>query len=234
MQEEAKKETTSCESEEKEVTYNEYYKLVDVVLKASIEELKIRSIDRRNMQDSKIRQLIYLCVTLCTAIGTVITLTPFWAGKGAVLSAAQPWHLFLLCIAFILSAVGFIYGVWALMGENGGVVPIEKEYAQILRDGYGADHSGTTYEASISWLDRIDTSLDEYESLIVEKAKKIRTLNKIVLGAAGCAAVASVALFSTTLLDNYVKHQAEVLCAEAAAQKSSIKQINEPASQTSQ
>ena len=198
MQEEARKEMTSDDSEEKVDTYNEYYKLVDVVQKAALDELKVRSIDRRNMQDAKIRQLIYLCITLCAAICTVITLTPFWSGKGAVLSAAQPWHLFMLCVAFILSAGGFIYGVWALMGEKGGAVPVEPEYAQILRDGYGVDGN-----------------------LIGSKAKKIRTLNKIVLGAAGCAAVAAVALFSTTLLENYVKQQAEALCAEAAALESS-------------
>lgn len=118
MQEEARKEMTSGDSEERFDTYNEYYKLVDVVQKAALDELKVRSIDRRNMQDAKIRQLIYLCITLCAAICTVITLTPFWSGKGAVLSAAQPWHLFMLCVAFILSAGGFIYGVWALTAFN--------------------------------------------------------------------------------------------------------------------
>ena len=225
MQEEARKEMTSGDSEERFDTYNEYYKLVDVVQKAALDELKVRSIDRRNMQDAKIRQLIYLCITLCAAICTVITLTPFWSGKGAILSAAQPWHLFMLCVAFILSAGGFIYGVWSLIGENGGIVPIEGEYAQILRDGYGPDNSGKAYEATIDWLTRIDESLDIYADLIGSKAKKIRTLNKIVLGAAGCAAVAAVALFSTTLLENYVKQQAEALCAEAAALESSDKPV---------
>lgn len=108
-----------------------------------------------------------------------------------------------------------------LMGEKGGAVPVEPEYAQILRDGYGVDGSGKAYEATIDWLTRIDESLDIYADLIGSKAKKIRTLNKIVLGAAGCAAVAAVALFSTTLLENYVKQQAEALCAEAAALESS-------------
>lgn len=225
MQEEARKEMTSGDSEERFDTYNEYYKLVDVVQKAALDELKVRSIDRRNMQDAKIRQLIYLCITLCAAICTVITLTPFWSGKSAVLSAAQPWHLFMLCVAFILSAGGFIYGVWSLIGENGGIVPIEGEYAQILRDGYGPDNSGKAYEATIDWLTRIDESLDIYAGLMGAKAKKIRTLNKIVLGAAGCSAVAAVALFSTTLLENYVKQQAEALCAEAAALESSDKPV---------
>ena len=64
MQEEARKEMTSGDSEERFDTYNEYYKLVDVVQKAALDELKVRSIDRRSMQDAKIRQLIYLCVRL--------------------------------------------------------------------------------------------------------------------------------------------------------------------------
>lgn len=223
MQEEARKEMTSDDSEEKVDTYNEYYKLVDVVQKAALDELKVRSIDRRNMQDAKIRQLIYLCITLCAAICTVITLTPFWSGKGAVLSAAQPWHLFMLCVAFILSAGGFIYGVWALMGEKGGAVPVEPEYAQILRDGYGVDGSGKAYEATIIWLKRVDDSLSYFMDLIEVKAKKIRTLNKIVLGAAGCAAVAAVAFFSTTLLENYVKQQFETICPSTAATESAHK-----------
>ena len=218
MQEETKTATASSASEEEVTdTYNEYYKLVGVVQKAALDELKIRSIDRRNMQDAKIRQLIYLCITLCAAICTVITLTPFWSGRDAVLSAAQPWHLLLLCVAFVLSAGGFIYGVWSLMGEKGGAILVEDEYAQILRDGYGPDGSGKAYEATIDWLQRIDTCLSDFMDLIEAKAKKIRTLNWIVLGAAGCAAVASVALFSTTLLENYVQQQAEALCAEASS-----------------
>ena len=60
MQEEARKEMTSGDSEERFDTYNEYYKLVDVVQKAALDELKVRSIDRRNMQDAKIRQLSLL------------------------------------------------------------------------------------------------------------------------------------------------------------------------------
>ena len=217
MQEETKTAAASGPSVENSVeTYNEYYKLVDVVQKAALDELKLRSIDRRNMQDAKIRQLIYLCITLCAAICTVITLTPFWSGQNAVLSAAQPWHLFMLCVAFLMSASGFIYGVWSLMGEKGGTILVEDEYAQILRDGYGPDGSGKAYEATIGWLQRIDVSLNDFMELIEIKAKKIRTLNKIVLGAAGCAAVASVALFSTTLLENYVQQQAEALCSEAA------------------
>lgn len=223
MQEEARKEMTSGDSEERFDTYNEYYKLVDVVQKAALDELKVRSIDRRSMQDAKIRQLIYLCITLCAAICTVITLTPFWSGKSAILSAAQPWHLFMLCVAFILSAGGFIYGVWALMGEKGGTILVEDEYAQILRDGYGPDGSGKAYEATIGWLQRIDVSLNDFTELIEVKAKKIRTLNKIVLGAAGCAAVAAVALFSTTLLENYVKQQFEALCSSTAATESACK-----------
>lgn len=172
MQEEARKEMTSDDSEERFDTYNEYYKLVDVVQKAALDELKVRSIDRRSMQDAKIRQLIYLCITLCAAICTVITLTPFWSGKSAILSAAQPWHLFMLCVAFILSAGGFIYGVWALMGEKGGTILVEDEYAQILRDGYGPDGSGKAYEATIGWLQRIDVSLNDFTELIEVKAKK--------------------------------------------------------------
>lgn len=44
MQEEARKEMTSGDSEERFDTYNEYYKLVDVVQKAALDELKVRSI----------------------------------------------------------------------------------------------------------------------------------------------------------------------------------------------
>ena len=129
----------------------------------------------------------------------------------------------MLCVAFILSAGGFIYGVWALMGEKGGTILVEDEYAQILRDGYGPDGSGKAYEATIGWLQRIDVSLNDFTELIEVKAKKIRTLNKIVLGAAGCAAVAAVALFSTTLLENYVKQQFEALCSSTAATESACK-----------
>ena len=109
------------------------------------------------------------------------------------------------------------------MGEKGGTILVEDEYAQILRDGYGPDGSGKAYEATIGWLQRIDVSLNDFTELIEVKAKKIRTLNKIVLGAAGCAAVAAVALFSTTLLENYVKQQFEALCSSTAATESACK-----------
>lgn len=219
-QEESKKEEASNSSKNDD-TYNEYYKLTDVVVEAALDELKIRSIDRRSAQDAKIRQLIYLCITLCAAIGTVITMTQYWGGPGAVLHATQPWQLFGLCVSFLLCVAGFIYGVWALKGENDGTVPIVEKYAQILRDGYGPDGSGKAYEATISWLQQTDEALDEYRDLISKKAKKIRTLNKLVLCAAVCAALVTAVLFASNLLENYVRQQAQALCAQATAEASS-------------
>ena len=173
------------------------YKLTDIVLKASLDELKLRAIDRRNMQDAKIRQLIYLCFTLSAAICTVIMMTPFWSGKAALLHSATTWHLLFLCLALVLCVGGFIYGTWALMGENGGNVPIIREYAEFLRNGFGSDDSGKPYKAVIDWLDQTDLALMEYEKMISAKGLKIRTLNKIVLCAAVCAALSSAALFTS-------------------------------------
>ena len=222
--EDSKTEEALLEPSDENSTFDQYYKLTDMVMKAALDELKIRSIDRRNMQDAKLRQLIYLCISLTAAVSAVITLTPYWAGKDAALGGASPWHLALLCVSFLLGASGFIYGAWALMGENGGTVPIVDEYAQILRDGYGPDEGGKPYEATIAWLQKTDRALEEYRGLISAKARKIRTLNKIVLCAAGCATVAVVALFSTTLLENYVREEASAICAQASASESPDKE----------
>lgn len=217
------KETSSCENlnqnDQDTTTYNEYYKLVDVVMTAALDELKLRAIDRRNAQDAKLRQLLYLCLMLITSICGMVVLTPYWSGGNAVLHGATGWHMVLLSISFVLCVSGGVYGIWALMGERGGTVPIVDEYMQILRNGYGEDGSGKPYEATIEWLKTTDSALEEFKIIISEKAQKIRTLNKIVLCAAGCAALAAFALFSTTLLENYVKHHQETVCSQTTSSK---------------
>ena len=209
-------ETNPCENLENVDTYNEYYKLLDVVLKAALDELKLRSIDRRGAQDAKLRQLLYLCIVMMTFICGVVVMTPYWSGDKAVLHGASGWHMALLFVSFALCVGGGIYGVWSLMGERGGSVPIIPEYTDILRKGYGADGSGKPYEAALEWLQNTDSALDEYASLISSKGKKIRTLNWTILCAAGCAAFAAFALFSTTLLENYVRQYHEVQCVQAS------------------
>lgn len=167
----------------------------------------------------QLRQLIYLCITTCASVATIITQTPYWAGKSAALHGTETWQMLLLCLGFLISAGGFIYGTWALMGEHGGTVPVEANYTNILRDGFGPDGSQKPYESISAWLQRTDSALAEYRTIISQKAFKIRILNKIVLSAVGCAVIGAVAIFTNTLLDNYVKQQAETICTQSSASK---------------
>lgn len=208
------------------LSYSEYYRLVDVVLKASLDELKLRSIDRRLAQDAKLRQILYLSITIAAAIGAIVTLTPYWNPVSAVLVQAQLWHMVLLAISFVICSVAFCFGVWALMGERGGAVPMVYSYGNILVDGYGEDGSGRAYEAMLSWIERNDEDLEEYAQIIEAKAKKIRALNWMLVCAAGCATLAAFALFSTTIYENYVKQRYEAETTALSVTQDSVGSIN--------
>lgn len=210
MQEETKKEVTLDTPEEKE-TYEEYFAFTEFAVKAGLDEHKRLTVDLNNVQLGHIRQLIYLSITVSTAIAGVIVSTPMWSGQNAPLSSFELFLMFLLGLSFIVAAGSFLYGVRSLRG--GDLPIIVKSYGEMTDNALGADGFGHSHQAYQTLLVEIDRANKEFRDSISNKARKIRALNLAILGAASCAAFAVLALFSTTLWSNYEKQRAIEICA---------------------
>lgn len=200
MQEETKKQDSS-DITEKEVTYSELFSFTDKVIDSANSELKRLSVDLYNAQLSHIRQLIYLSITVATASAGVIVSTPYWDGNFVGISFAQIFFFVILCLGFLLSVVSFLYGICSL---RGGDIPIVQErYGELIDQAYAPDGECASQNAKLDYLIKIDDAIESYRSKISKKACKIRKLNQMILCAGCCAAFAVLALFSTTLWNNY-------------------------------
>lgn len=193
--------------------YESFYSFCDVLINKAFEERKYFSIDLYSAQIANIKQLIYLCATAATAISAVIVCTPYWAGNSAPL-VGNSLCFTLLLIGFLLCIAGLFYGVFALRGEQGGILPLPLEsYLDAASEAYGTDDSLKTYEAKMKLLNRLDECIDFFKNKTSIKAKKIRVINLILMIGIGCAVAGTTALFSITLLENYyVKQRAIEIC----------------------
>lgn len=211
MQQEAKTEETSNAPENG--SYKDFYAFCDVLITRAFEERRYFSIDLYSAQIANIKQLIYLCATAATAISAVIVCTPYWAGESAPL-VGNNLCFTLLIVGFLLCISGLFYGVFALRGEQGGILPLPLEsYLGVASEAYGTDDSLKTYEAKMKLLDSLDQCIDFYKNKTTIKAKKIRKINLVLMVGIGCAVAGTTALFSITLLENYyVKQRAIEIC----------------------
>lgn len=234
MQEEEKTEETK-ETPEKKDSYSTFYGFCDVLIDKAFEERKYFSIDLYSSQISNIKQLIYLCATSATAISAVIVCTPYWAGDSAPL-VENSLCFTLLIIGFILCIIGIFYGVYALRGEQGGILPLPLEsYLDLASEAYGTNDSLKTYDAKMKLLNSLDQCIDFFRDKTTVKAKKIRTINMILMVGIGCAVAGTTALFSITLLENYyVKQRATEICTKKSVGVQNSKSEPKPISESKQ
>lgn len=213
MQSKEKKECSSTYSPDD--GYSDFYAFCDILLKQAFEERKYFSIDLYNSQISNIKQLIYLCATVATAISAVIVCTPYWGGDKAML-VKNSFCFSLLIIAFGFCILGLFYGVFSLRGEQKGVLPLPVgSYLDLATDAYGDNRSQKVYETKMELLNKLDECIDFFKNKTSIKAKKIRIINTILMIGIGCAIAGTTALFSITLLENYyVKQRATEICTE--------------------
>ncbi|WP_289172445.1 hypothetical protein [uncultured Parasutterella sp.] len=215
MRQESKTEETF--NAPKNDSYESFYSFCDVLINKAFEERKYFSIDLYSAQIANIKQLIYLCATAATAISAVIVCTPYWAGDSATLTSNNLCFI-LLIIGFTLCITGLFYGVYALRGEQGGILPLPLDsYLDAASEAYGTDSSFKTYEAKMKLLNSLDQCIDFFRDKTTIKAKKIRIINLVLMMGIGCAVAGTTALFSITLLENYYVKQRAI---ETSTEKS--------------
>lgn len=208
MQEEAR----TKDSSEPPETYVDYCRLCELMLKMATDEHKRITVDLHGMQLQHVRQLIYLSITLATALAGVI-------------SYATKMHLdeigrcgVLLCLAaMICSAVCFVLGIRALRGEGGTVPVVVASYQDIALMGFFPDGGYAMQTAVAEVLNSTQTAIVEHRAMMSAKGKKIRELNSYVQLTAVCAALGVLALFSTTLGDEQDEPRAAEIRTEASA-----------------
>lgn len=205
MQQESKtEETQEAPKAEQEKTYNDYLSFTDTVLQEALATKKFLSLDLYQAQFSNIKQLIYLAATASTAVAAVIA--AYWA-------SLKPFNLifwFVAALAVCLVAlIGcFMYGVFSLRGENGGVFPLDTvSFLDRAETAYKPDSEFGSYEAKMEWISDIDIRIPEYLKRINTRGQKIRRLNLSILVLIGCATAATVALFSITLYERYYEQE---------------------------
>ena len=212
MQEETKQEKTSAITP----TYDRYCAFLDFALKVAIDEYKLMRFDRDASQSSYIKQSLYLTLSMSAVLGAIISQTPYLS-PDALLHGATGLHLLGLCLSIALCLFAFAYGVWCLRGENYGQVPVvANSFSEYVATAYGDDESPNTDQAKLDWLDSLDKSIEEVEKNITKKGRKIRLLNKVILSAFVIGALSSTALFSNTLMENYVQARAQSVCSSEA------------------
>lgn len=190
-------------------TFNEFGTFSDTMIHAALSEYRRMSVDIYSRQLAQIRQLIYLAITELTAIATAVLASPVGIVKGVLPLNCWTgiWHV-VLGVAFVLALWAFLMGVWSLRGE--GSPNLAKNFAAYTTAGLDADGTGKALDARLHFIYDLDAVIKCCEDISTSKGIKIRALNGLVLGAAGCAAFAVLALSSTTLWSAYEQRAAEV------------------------
>lgn len=199
--------------DDQENTYNDYLAFTNTLLQEALATKKFLGLDLYLAQIANIKQLIYLAATASTAIAALIA--TYW-------STLRPFTPIFWCIAglalCLIGLIGcFMFGIYALRGENGGTLLLETtKFLNRAKEAYKPDSEFGSYEAKMTWIQDIDLHIPEYLKRINSKGEKIRDLNFLILFFIGCATAVTVALFSITLYEKYHEQQRAIeICPQA-------------------
>lgn len=202
--------------DDQENTYNDYLAFTNTLLQEALATKKFLGLDLYLAQIANIKQLIYLAATASTAIAALIA--TYW-------STLRPFTPVFWCIAALavclIALIGcFMFGIYALRGENRGTLLLETtKFLDRAKEAYKPDSEFGSYEAKMTWINDIDLQIPKYLIRIDSKGKKIRGLNFFILVFIGCATAATVALFSITLYEKYHEQQrATEICPQGPVQ----------------
>ena len=189
--------------------YSEYEDLRKDLLKAALDERKMFSIDRHNIQITHIRQSLYLSITMAGAICTVAANTPFFS-KTPIFSGGSALMVFGLGIALFLCLTVFCFGAFALRGERDGrrfkldnIGAGAEDFVQIANLACKPDGDGTAEKVRGIFLSHVSKCLKECYDDAGKKASKIRLLNTLIVCAAVIASISSAAIVSSTFFRNF-------------------------------
>jgi hypothetical protein len=154
----------------------------------AVKELQRVSVDFYKIQLGHVRQLIYLAITVSTAIAcAVVHFQP------VELPALGSFFFAVLCLSFAGGVCAFLYGVRSLRGgETPNVVP---SYYALADEVEQVSPQYDAQQARLVLLSRLDDAIALNGIKMKEKAERIRLLNKSILAVSAVAAFATLALF---------------------------------------
>lgn len=200
--------------DDQENTYNDYLAFTNTLLQEALATQKIFRVGFVLSSDCKY-QATYLFSSYSlysyrsfNSHLLVLTLRPFTPIFWCIAGLA-------LCLIGLIGC--FMFGIYALRGENGGRLLLETtKFLDRAKEAYKPDSEFGSYEAKMTWIQDIDLHIPKYLRRINSKGEKIRDLNFLILFFIGCATAATVALFSITLYEKYHEQQrATEICPQA-------------------